>query len=139
MAGDLEFKVSPELIMPIIKEKIQMAIVEALGGHEQMLGGILEAYMGQKVDEKGVISNYSSDNKYKRIDILVHKLLEDAVREALKTYLSTKQETIAKAVAKYFATSKGSIAMVNALQEGIIKGLANGWRTTMKFELVEPQ
>lgn len=135
MSGELEFKVSQELIMPIIKAKINQAIIEAMGGKDRMIDDVLEAYMSQKVNEKGQVDSYSSSNKYKRVDILIHDLLGEAVKEALKDYLATKKEVLSKSFSAYFASKKGGDALARAMEDGITKALMNNWNTKITFEI----
>jgi len=133
MEDKLEFKISPDLIMPIIKAKIETAIIEAMGGHKELIDSILEAYMSQKVSSEGKISSYSSDNKFTRIDFIMQQTLEVAVKDALKEFLANKQKEVAESISRYFASKKGSSELIRAIEEGILDSLKSNWATKIQF------
>jgi hypothetical protein len=131
MSDQLEFKISESLIRPIIDAKIQSAIVEAMGGEKKMVADMVSCYMAQKVDCEGKVSRYSSDKA--RFDYLVGKMLEDAMKEALSTYLKEKTELLQKEFEKFFNSKKGTSLLIKAMQEGLCAGLSDKWRTTVTF------
>jgi len=133
MEDKLEFKISPDLIMPIIKAKIETAIIKAMGGHKELIDSILEAYMSQKVSSEGKISSYSSDNKFTRIDFIMQQTLEVAVKDALKEFLANKQKEVAESISRYFASKKGSSELIRAIEEGILDSLKSNWATKIQF------
>lgn len=133
MSDQLEFKISESLIRPIIEAKINAAIVEAMGGHEKMVGNMVTAFMSQKVDSDGEESRYS-DGKI-RLDWLVTRMLEDAMKTALTEYLKSKQDFLQKEFEKFFNSKKGTNQLVKAMQEGLCAGLSDKWRTSVTFQL----
>lgn len=136
MPDQLEFRVSEGLIKPIIEAKIQAAVIEAMGGHEKMVTGMLNAYMSQKVDIEGRPGRgYSGDKP--RIDHLMTQMIEGALKTALASYLQTKQDVIQKEFERYFNSKKGSSEIIKAMQEGICAALTEKWRTTITFKLKE--
>lgn len=136
MADQLEFKISEGLIRPIIEAKIKAAVVEAMGGHEKMVADMMVAYMSQKVDSEGKEGRgYSSDKP--RLDHLMHKMVEDALKKALTEYLQGKTDLLTKEFEKFFASKKGTSQIIMAMQEGFCKALADRWRTTINFTPIE--
>ncbi len=134
MADQLEFKISESIVKPIIQAKIQTALVEAMGGHEQMIADMMNAYMTQKVDSEGHDGRGYRDDR-PRLEWLVHKMLADAMRTALTEYLKTKQDLMAKEFEKFFNSKKGTNQLVKAMHEGLCAALMNDWRTTITFQL----
>ncbi|MFA5408398.1 MAG: hypothetical protein WC343_06475 [Bacilli bacterium] len=131
MADTLEFKISEGLIKPIIETKINEAIIASMGGHERLIADMITMYMNQKVDSDGKASNYG--NSKPRIEWLSQTMIEEAVKEALKNFLSDKREFLQKEFERFFNSKKGSNQIVKALQEGVCAGLANRWATTITF------
>ena len=101
MTDQIDIKISQDLVKPIIEAKVKAAIVQALDGEKQILEGILDAYMTQKVDSEGKVGRgYSSDKP--RIDWLLKSCIENALRGAIKEHLSGNQEKFTQEFLKYF-------------------------------------
>lgn len=136
MGDQLEFKVSENLVLPIIKEKINAAVVEALGGHDEIVSSMMTAFMSQKVDYKGNPSENSYNNE-PRLHYLAHKMVEDALTESLQAYMKTKTEFMQKEFEKFFNSKKGSSLVVKAMQEGFCDALKDKWRLSIQFKIPE--
>jgi hypothetical protein len=132
MSDQLEFKISEGLIRPIIEAKINLAVAEAMGGHERIVVSMLDAYMKQKVDSEGKNSNYSDARN--RLDWLLHRMIEDSLKVAMTNYLQTKTEMLEKEFEKFFASKKGTSQIVAAMQDGFCKALADRWKVKIAFE-----
>lgn len=131
MADQLEFKISEGLIKPILQAKINAAISEAMGGHEKMITDMLNVYMNQLVDSEGKTSSYSSSKP--RLSWIVNKMVEEAMKDALKSYLQGKKEHLQSEFEKFFNSKKGSSKVIEAMQEGFCKSLGDNWRTVVQF------
>lgn len=131
MSEPVELKISSEVIKPIIQAKINTAIIEALGGHKDLIESFLDAWMTRKVDSDGKESNYNSTKP--RIDYLLTKMLEEALKESLAELLKQRKGEIALEFAKYFKTKAGSNALMAALQNGVCKSLESAWMTSISF------
>ena len=136
----VELKISEDVIKGIVSEKMKIAIVEAMGGRDKILESVLNVYMDGRVNEKGEVSSYSSDNKHKRGDVMVRHMIEKAMAEALKQYLQTRGAELQEALSKYFATKAGTSAIVKAVAEGFANSMAdNHWKYAFTFNLERPK
>jgi hypothetical protein len=134
MSDQIDIKVSQDLVKPIIEAKIKAAIIQALDGEKKILEGILDAYMMQKVDERGKPgSGYNSDKP--RIDWLLTSCIEDALRDAIKEHLSQNQEQFTQEFLKYFQSKRGSNLIVKAMQEGLLESMSSNWRFSIGLHL----
>lgn len=131
MGDQLEFKVSESLVRPIIEAKINAAVIEAMGGAEKIVADMLKTYMSQKVDRDGKVSNYSDTAP--RLEWLLHKMIEDALKEALKGFLQKKQDMLQREFEKFFASKQGSSQIIGALKEGFVKSLSEKWTSVIQF------
>jgi len=131
MADQLEFKISEGLIKPIIEAKINAAIVEAMGGHDKLVADMMTAYMNQKVDSEGKEDRYS--NGKPRFEWLMNKMLTEAMKSALESYLSTKKEMLQKEFEKFFNSKKGASQVVSAMQDGLCAALTSKWNIHVNF------
>lgn len=134
--GDVELKISEDVVKGIVNEKMKAAIIEAWGGKEKILSDIIDVYMNCKVDESGKVSNYSSENKYFRRDILITRMIEKAMAEAVSQFLQERQEELKKALVKYFATKQGTSVLVKAMATGFADIMAsNSWKYHFSLKL----
>lgn len=132
MSDQLEFKISEGLIRPILQAKINLAITEALGGHEKLITDILNAYMNQSVDSEGKPSTYSSSKP--RLTWLMHQMVEQAMKNALQSFLQGKTAHIQSEFEKFLNSKKGSSKIIEAIQTGFCESLTNKWRTIVTFQ-----
>lgn len=135
MPDQIEFKVSEGLIKPIIEAKINAAIIEAMGGHEKMVGEMLNAYMTQRVDSEGKEDRYSDSRNKPRLQWLMHKMVEAALKDALTGFLQTKQDFMKKEFEKFFNSKKGTSQLVAAMQDGFCDALKDKWRTNITLSI----
>jgi len=131
----IDFKVSEGLIKPIIETKIKMAIAEAMGGHEQLLDHLIEAFMRQKVDSSGNVDDRGYSGSKPRIDYLITKMMETAMKSAIEEYLAENLEIVRDAIVRYFKTKQGSARIITAIQEGLCKSFADKWLTKIEFNM----
>lgn len=132
MTEPVELKISPEIIRPIIQAKINAAIVEMFEGHERLVSDMISMWMNQRVDSDGKVGGYSSN--IPRYEQLIHKMLEDAMKKALDSYLSERKEFITQEFMKFFKSKAGSSALANALKEGVCESLKSKWLTSISFK-----
>jgi hypothetical protein len=131
MSDQLEFKVSESLVRPIIEAKINAAVIEAMGGAQKIVEDMLKTYMGQKVDSEGKPSGYG--NTAPRLEWLLHKMIEDALKEALRGFLQKKQDLLQREFEKFFASKQGSSQIISALRDGFVKSLSEKWTSVIQF------
>ena len=138
--GDVGFKISEDVIRGIVNEKMKIAIVEAMGGKDQLLEDVIRVYMDSHCDKDGQLSSYSSDNKYKRSDVLIRNMIEGAMKEAMTQYLQKHQSELQAALSKYFMTKAGTNALVKAVAEGFTNSMADkNWQYHFSLNLERPK
>ena len=111
----VNLSISKDLVNPIIQAKINEAVVSALGGTEELLRKVVDNIMNTKVSDKGIISGYSSDNKYTLLEIMVKNKIEDSLRKAIDTMLSEHQDKLKEAMIKYLQSKKGLEGFVSSM------------------------
>jgi hypothetical protein len=121
--GNVEIKVGKELIEPIIRAKINAAIIDALGDPEALLSHMVNRAMQTKVNENGKIDKYSSYNKYDFVEVLCKKEIHKAVVIAVREWITSHGPQIEKAVAAHMnrKTNPFAKALVSGLKEACMK------------------
>jgi preprotein translocase subunit SecA len=140
MSGDVELKISKDVVKPILEAKVRAALLESLdAGYEQIVHDMLNHYMNEKVDSKGKPSDYRGDANRRRIDFLLNNCIEEAVKSAIVEHVQKDQEKLAGEVQKYFKSKKGSNKLSRAVSEGLLQNITNSWRFTVNVNVDPPR
>lgn len=123
MADSVDIKISQDLIKPIIESKIQMAIIDALGNGEKVIGEMVKYYMSQKVDSKGNTSTYNSSSDVPRLEYFARLMIEEAIKNSAKEWTKENTQLIQEQISAYFKSKKGSSMLVDAINNGIVKSM----------------
>ncbi|MGJ1499658.1 hypothetical protein ACR79R_20265 [Sphingobacterium spiritivorum] len=137
MSDLVSMQVSPEIIKPIIETKIKEAIAAALGGPDAIVKEVVTRVLTQKVNSKGNVSSYSSDNKYNWIDAVVTTQIEEAVKEQIKDQMIKANGLIQKEVEKFLLSKKGSSQIASLLCSSMANSIGSLYRTSVKVEFSE--
>jgi hypothetical protein len=124
--SDLEIKINNDVVKGIVSEKIRLAVIESMGGCNEMISSMVDFYLNQKVGVDGNTSRYDSDNKYTRGDLLMKNLIEKSMMDALSEVLKHKQEEITGNLIRYFTTKQGASALSKAFCDGFVGMVSNG-------------
>lgn len=119
MAGDVNIQVNPEVVRPIIEAKIQSAIIEAMQGTDKLIEQFVIMILNLKVSNDGKVSNYSSDNKYTYLYILVRDVIKKACEEAIKEEVEKRRPEFKAAIEKEIKSAAGRNKLVGAFLDTI--------------------
>lgn len=128
MAGDelVKLQVSDDLIRGIVTKQVQAAMLTAMGGREDFFEKIVTAVMTMKVDAEGNIGNYNSRNEFQWLDVLIRKMIQQAAREAIKSWIENNQAVLQRAIEKGFQGQTKQLA--TSFVAGILKSIESSWQ-----------
>lgn len=133
--SDVNLSISKEVINPIIKEKVNQIVLNALGGTEELVKNVVDSIVNQKVNIEGKISNYSSDNKYNWLDVVVTKQIKEAVKAELEEQIKNSSSEIRKALIEQIQTKKGSSLVAKALLSGLEGSFKSSWTSKLEVSI----
>jgi hypothetical protein len=111
----VNLSIPKEVTQPIVAAKIQEAVLAALGGADKIVEAVIHKICYTKVDDKGQVSSYSSDNKNNWVDHYVTKIIEGAIQEELKRQLDAGALPIKEAIIKVMQSKAGSSQIADAI------------------------
>lgn len=116
----MQFQVSPEIVNPIIKDQVAAAVAAHLGDPKELVLGLVQRALEQKVDSDGNRSRYSSDNKHSFLEAMAGKAIREAARAALDEIIAEQQPVITRAVRRHLekAPDDTAAAIVSAFAQG---------------------
>lgn len=137
MADDLKITVSPEIIRPIVNAKIQEAILEAMGGKDNLIEKVVKQVFTQKVNSNGGVSSYSSENTFTWLDVTVSNVIKEEVKKVMAEILETKKDEIRSVMLKELSTKKGIESIAKSMIEGHTSAISNKYRYSLNVILSE--
>ncbi len=111
----INLSINKDLVAPIIELKVKDAIMQSLGGSEEIVKKIIDQVFKQRVDQSGKISSYSSDNKYDWFDIVITNKVKEIVQAQMLIILADQTVQIKEALENQIKTKKGASMIASAL------------------------
>lgn len=133
--SDVQLTIGKEIVNPIVEAKIKEAIISALGGGEQLIAKVVDQILKQKVNEKGSVSSYSSDNKFTWLDVVLTNQINEIAKEAIKEEIAKNSLVIKEALVKNLQTKKGSNMVADALLDAMNGSFKNSWTSKIQIDL----
>lgn len=133
----VSLNIDEEMIQPIIEKQIQTAVIREVEKMPELLPKMIDLVLHKKVDSSGKKSNYSRDNKYDWIDITFQNAIRDAVKEAIKNYISENMGEVRDAFEDHIQESKSELAQ--AFVTGATKALEKSWKFSVDVILPEKE
>jgi len=112
--ANMNLEINEEVIQTIFKETLNQSIITAMGNKEDFKA------LNEKVDDRGEVSRYSSDNKYSFLDIHVKKIVQAAAKDAINEYLDENRELLKTVVKREMEKEENKSAIVNAFVQGAV-------------------
>lgn len=94
----LDLNVDQNYLAEAVQQSVMLGIAESLNGKNEIVSQIVNSVLNTKVNEKGCISNYPTDNKFSLLEYYVRNLITDVVREEMKTMVEEKRPEISKMI-----------------------------------------
>ena len=135
--SDVQLTISKEIVNPIVEAKVKEAILAAMGGADQIVENAVKGILTQKVNSEGKVSNYSSDNKYSWIDIILTKQIKEYAEQAIKETLGKNSLVIKDELIKQLQSKKGSSIAAKALLDAMSGSFSKNWRSNINIELLQ--
>ncbi|MGF2140114.1 hypothetical protein [Enterococcus innesii] len=118
--ANMNLEINEEVIQTIFKETLNQSIITAMGNKEDFMSALINNALNEKVDDRGEVSRYSSDNKYSFLDIHIKKIVQAAAKEAINEYLDENRELLKSVVKREMEKEENKSAIVNAFVQGAV-------------------
>lgn len=129
--SDVQISVSQDLVKPVIEAKIKAAILQALKGDDSdVISEIVGKIINMRVNEKGTISNYDSENKYSLVEQMMQCSIRECAREALKQMVEESKPKIIKEL--HSQLKKSGNKVVKAFVSGMFDCMKSDWQFGVK-------
>ena len=123
----VSLKINQDTITPIIEKQIQAAIVANLGNHEELIGKMVSLALHSKVNSKGMLSQYRSDNTYDFLEVITKKTIQEAAQNALADWLAKNSKKIRAALIAELAKPTRQKTMAKAFADAVERSITSKW------------
>lgn len=130
--SNFAFPIPQAVLEPYIKQAVSTAITAALGDGTELVAKAVHAALGQKVNDRGHVSQYNSDNKHNFVDVVAADAMREIARQTIHEMAEEMRPDIRKQIELQLRKSHGKLA--NALVDGMIKSLATTWCVQVDFK-----
>lgn len=116
-----------------VKKIVMTGIAETLD-KDKIVTGLVSAVLETKVDEKGCISNYKSDNRYTLLEVYVNRVIREVIKEEMKRLVEEKKPKLQEIIRKELNKKATLDKFVNAFINDNLSNLDNDWKTKINIE-----
>ena len=128
----LNLDIDDDYLAEAIKNTVMTGIVETLD-KDKIVSGLVNTVLETKVDEKGCISSYRSDNKYTLLEVYVNQMIRDIVKEEMKKIVEEKRPKMQEIIRKELNKKANINKFVDSFIDSTSKTLDNDWETTINI------
>ena len=129
----LNLDIDDDYLAEAIKNTVMTGIVETLD-KDKIVSGLVNTVLETKVDEKGCISSYRSDNKCTLLEVYVNQMIRDIVKEEMKKIVEEKRPKMQEIIRKELNKKATIDKFVDAFISTNLDNLDNTWRTKISVE-----
>lgn len=128
----LKIEVGEEVLTPIIKEKIQAAILQATAEDINLINKIVEKTLNARVNQYGVRMN---DGEYSYVEFILRQSLQKYTQETITQLIEEKSTLIRAEIKKQISSKKTSSSFVEAILTAMMKGVSSDFRLSPTFTM----
>ena len=123
----LDLNIDKDYLAEAVKQTVIMGISESLNGKNEIVSQIVKMTLNTRVNDKGIISNYSSDNKYTLLEYYVRKMIKEVTAEEMNKMVEEHREDIAKAIRAELQKKVNYNKFVDRFIDNISNAVNNSW------------
>lgn len=123
----LDLNIDKDYLAEAVKQTVIMGISESLNGKNEIVSQIVKMTLNTRVNDKGIISTYSSDNKYTLLEYYVRKMIKEVTAEEMNKMVEEHREDIAKAIRAELQKKVNYNKFVDRFIDNISNAVNNSW------------
>ena len=129
----IDLNIDDNYLNEAVKSIVMTGIAESLD-KDKIVNGLVKTVLETKVDEKGKISSYSSDNRYTLLEVYVNNIIREIVKEEMKKLVEEKRPKMQEIIRKELNKKATLDKFVDAFISSNLDNLDNNWRTKISVE-----
>lgn len=134
----MSLNISQEYIDNLTKDLLTESLIETLDAKESFVSEIIKNVLSTKVDNKGKVSSYNSDNKYTYLEYLVNTMIKEEFLSITQEVMTVRRNEIREAIRKHLNEKATLDKFYEAFFSTVLDSLDNIYRTTINVSF-EPK
>lgn len=131
----MSLQISQDFIDNLAKDLVQESLIKTLNSKDDIVRQIVSQILSVKVNQDGVISNYSSDNKYTYLQFLVNKMIKEEVISVAQEVLTEKRTEIREHIKKEMSKKATVDKFYDAFFSNIVNNLSSKYDTKIEINI----
>lgn len=129
----IDLNVDENYLNEAVKSIVMTGIAESLD-KDKIVNGLVKTVLETKVDEKGKISSYSSDNRYTLLEVYVNNIIREIVKEEMKKLVEEKRPKMQEIIRRELNKRATLDKFVDAFISNNLDNLDSNWKTKISVE-----
>lgn len=130
----LNLNIDENYLANAVQQTVMMGIAESLNGKNEIVSQIVHSVLNTKVDDKGQISRYQSDNKYTILEFYVRNLITEEVKEEIKRICDDRRPQIREMIRAKLREECTAERFMDKFYDCMIDNLDSIWHTKVNVE-----
>lgn len=135
----LDLNIDQNYLAEAVQQSVMLGIAESLNGKNEIVSQIVNSVLNTKVNEKGCISNYPSDNKQSLLEYYVRNLITDVVKEEMQAMVEEKRPEITKMIRQELQKKVNYEKFVDAFLDNVSSAISNSWCPKINIEFAQQE
>ena len=135
----LDLNVDQNYLAEAVQQSVMLGIAESLNGKNEIVSQIVNSVLNTKVNEKGCISNYPTDNKFSLLEYYVRNLITDVVKEEMQAMVEEKRPEITKMIRQELQKKVNYEKFVDAFIDNVSSAVSNSWCPKINIEFAQQE
>lgn len=135
----LDLNIDDNYLAECVKQTVIAGIAESLNGKNEITSHIVNAVLSQKVDKRGRVSGWSSDNTQTVLEYYVSNAIREVAEEEIKRAMEEARPQIAETMRRELGKAKTIDKLVAEFAKDMVNSCTNYWHATLgiTFEKTE--
>lgn len=129
----IDLNIDDNYLNEAVKSIVMTGIAESLD-KDKIVNGLVKTVLETKVDEKGKISSYSSDNRYTLLEVYVNNIIREIVKEEMKKMVEEKRPKMQEIIRRELNKRATLDKFVDAFISNNLDNLDSNWKTKISVE-----
>lgn len=131
----LNLQVDEQLIAESAKNVIEAAVVAALGDKEALIRSVVNYALNKKVNSEGIVSSYTSENKYSLLQVMVEKAVRQTAMEVVGEIVEENRAEFKRLLKKQLTEAKTLDAFTRSFIDGAMEAVSNKYRASISINV----
>lgn len=135
----VDLNIDHDFLSDVVRQVALNSIAEAMNKENHIVEAIVRQVMRQKVNARGEVPSYRSDEKYTLLEYYVRKMLTDEVKSQVVAIIEEKRAEIGELIGEELRKEATAQSFTNAFIGSLTTALDNQWHPCFEITFKKPE